>query len=42
MSAATIAELGDLRCDVREHMLDWLRREMPAALIRPHADTAPA
>lgn len=42
MSAATIAELGDLRCDVREHMLDWLRREMPGALVRPHAGTAPA
>lgn len=34
MSAATIGELFDLRCAVREHMLDWLRREMPDALIR--------
>ena len=34
MSAATIADLFDLRCAVREHMLDWLRREMPSALIR--------
>jgi small-conductance mechanosensitive channel len=37
MSAATIGELGDLRCDVREHMLDWLRQEMPGALVRPVA-----
>lgn len=34
MSARTIAELFDLRCAVREHMLQWLRREMPDALIR--------
>ena len=34
MSAATISQLFELRCTVREHMIDWLRREMPAALIR--------
>lgn len=34
MSAATIGDLFDLRCAVREHMVDWLRREMPDALIR--------
>lgn len=34
MSAATIGDLFDLRCAVREHMIDWLRREMPDALIR--------
>lgn len=34
VSANTIGELWQLRCDVREHMLDWLRREMPDALIR--------
>ena len=34
MSAATIGDLWQLRCDVREHMVDWLRREMPDALIR--------
>lgn len=33
MSAATIGQLFDLRCAVREHMLDWLRREMPQALV---------
>ncbi len=33
MSANTIGELFDLRCAVREHMLDWLRREQPTALI---------
>lgn len=34
VSAATIAGLWELRCKLREHMLDWLRREMPDALIR--------
>ncbi|GAA4641789.1 hypothetical protein GCM10023115_01930 [Pontixanthobacter gangjinensis] len=34
MSAKTIGELFALRCAVREHMIDWLRREMPHALIR--------
>lgn len=33
MSAATIGELFELRCAVREHMLDWLRREQPDALL---------
>ena len=34
MSAKTIADLWTLRCDVREHMIDWLRESMPEALIR--------
>ena len=34
LSAATIADLWVLRCAVREHMLEWLRVEMPDALIR--------
>ena len=34
VSAATIGDLWALRCAVREHMLAWLRREMPGALIR--------
>lgn len=34
VSATTIPEVWKLRCAVREHMLAWLRREMPAALIR--------
>lgn len=34
VSAATIADLWELRCKLREHMIDWLRREMPDALIR--------
>ncbi|MCP5395471.1 MAG: mechanosensitive ion channel family protein [Sphingomonadaceae bacterium] len=34
MSSATIGDLFDLRCAVREHMLQWLRSEMPGALIR--------
>lgn len=39
MSAATIAQLFDLRCAVREHMLAWLHENMPTALIRhPLAD----
>jgi small-conductance mechanosensitive channel len=33
MSAATIGDLFELRCAVREHMLDWLRREQPEALL---------
>lgn len=37
MSAATIADLFTLRCAVREHMLAWLREEMPEALLRPRA-----
>ena len=34
MSAGTIGDLFTLRCDVREHMLRWLRETMPEALIR--------
>ena len=34
MSADTIGDLFTLRCDVREHMLAWLRKEQPDALIR--------
>ena len=34
VSAATIADLWVLRSDIREHMLEWLRVEMPDALIR--------
>ncbi len=34
MSAATIGDLWTLRCDTREHMIDWLRLNMPDALIR--------
>lgn len=34
VSARTIGDLWQLRCDVREHMIDWLREEMPDALIR--------
>lgn len=34
VSAATIGDLWTLRAKIREHMLDWLRRESPDALIR--------
>jgi small-conductance mechanosensitive channel len=34
VSADTIGNLWTLRCAVREHMLGWLRDEMPGALIR--------
>lgn len=34
MSSNTIGDLFALRCAVREHMIAWLRREMPDALIR--------
>ena len=42
MSASTIGNLWTLRCEVREHMLDWLRREMPDALIRHRLEVAAA
>lgn len=34
VSAATIGDLWVLRCNVREHMIDWLRQTFPDALIR--------
>lgn len=34
VSAATIGDLWTLRAKLREHMIDWLRRELPDALIR--------
>lgn len=34
VSAATIGDLFQLRCDLREHMLAWLREHQPDALIR--------
>ena len=34
VSAATIGDLWNLRCAVREHMMAWLREQQPDALIR--------
>lgn len=34
VSSSTIADLFTLRCELREHMLAWLRTEQPDALIR--------
>lgn len=34
VSARTIGDLWTLRCAIREHMIEWLREEMPDALIR--------
>ncbi|HAU21295.1 MAG TPA: mechanosensitive ion channel protein MscS [Erythrobacter sp.] len=34
VSAKAIGELWELRCELREHMLKWLRENMPDALIR--------
>lgn len=34
VSSATIGDLWNLRCDVREHMVSWLQTNMPDALIR--------
>lgn len=34
VSSRTIGDLFTLRCEVREHMVAWLRSEMPEALIR--------
>lgn len=42
MSARTIGELWELRCDVREHMLKWLRETMSGALIRHRLEVAAA
>ena len=41
LSAATIGDLWTLRTKVREHMFDWLRREMPDALVRHRLGAAP-
>ena len=38
VSAATVSDLFELRSAVREHMLDWLRRKQPDALL--HAAVA--
>ncbi|MEL6878841.1 MAG: mechanosensitive ion channel domain-containing protein [Pseudomonadota bacterium] len=42
MSAATIGDLWNLRCATREHMIDWLRANMPDALIRHRLEVAAA
>lgn len=42
VSAATIGDLWTLRCKLREHMIDWLRREVPDALIRHRLAIEPA
>jgi small-conductance mechanosensitive channel len=34
VSSRTIGDLFALRCAIREHMIAWLRQEMPGALIR--------
>lgn len=34
MSAKDGPTLFDLRCEIRESMMDWIRREMPEALVR--------
>lgn len=34
MSAATIGDLWNLRCETREHMISWLQSNQPDALIR--------
>lgn len=34
MSAKDSPVLFDLRCEIREAMMDWIRREMPEAIVR--------
>jgi len=34
MSAKDGPTLFDLRCEIRESMLDWIRRNQPEALVR--------
>jgi len=38
MSAANSGAAWDLRCHVREKMMDWLRREHPVWLPRARAE----
>ncbi|MFZ9396338.1 MAG: mechanosensitive ion channel family protein [Erythrobacter sp.] len=42
VSARTIADLFELRCDLREHMLKWLGEHQPDALIRHRIEPAKA
>ena len=42
VSADTISALADLRFALREHMLDWLRREHPWFLLSPAVEKGPA
>lgn len=42
VSSATIPDLFTLRCEVREHMIDWLRANQPEALIRHRLEVADA
>jgi small-conductance mechanosensitive channel len=42
VSSASVADLAELRFAVREHLLDWLRREQPEALLSASRGEAPA
>ncbi|MEW4449746.1 mechanosensitive ion channel domain-containing protein [Qipengyuania sp. JC766] len=42
VSARTIGDLWTLRCELREHMLAWLRENQPEALIRHRLEVAAA
>ena len=39
MSARTSGDAFDLRCDVREKLVDFLQREYPSALPHTRAET---
>src|SRR5207248_3034721 len=41
MSASDAGRLFDLRCAVREAMIDFLRESYPTALLRERSDVAP-
>ena len=41
MSADTIGDLFALRCAVREHMIEWLGKNQPSALIRRRVEIEP-
>ncbi|SFF98574.1 Small-conductance mechanosensitive channel [Novosphingobium sp. CF614] len=41
MTAKDAGNLFDLRCAIREGMLDWIRREMPEALVSRRTQPAP-
>lgn len=40
MSAKDASVLWDLRCAIREGMMDWLRRELPEAIVRRRIEPA--
>ena len=38
-SARTSGDAFDLRCEIREKLIDWMQREIPSALPRTRQET---